>query len=93
MMKKVMLALVLAVMMFTWLGNTREADKSYVMYTAKSGETLWEIADRHYELTNTGMSFNEYEFNLRQENQNLQNKHRVLQPGDTVRVPVWRIKG
>ena len=48
-------------------------------------------------LTNTGMSFAEYEYNLRHMNEQVQpalgagmNGARIMQPGDKVRVPVWR---
>lgn len=93
MMQRIMLAVMLALALFNWVGDNRPAEKSVIEYTVKSGETLWEIADKHYHMTNTGMSFAEYEFNVRKDNKNLQSDKRVLQPGDKVRVPVWKVKG
>lgn len=93
MMQRLMLAVVLALALFNWVGDNRPAEKSVIEYTVKSGDTLWEIADKHYQLTNTGMCFDEYVYNLRKENENLQSSKRVLQPGDKVRVPVWKVKG
>lgn len=71
--------------------------ESYIEHIAKPGETMWGIANAYYPLTNTGMSFAEYEYNLRHMNTNIQaalgagyNGARLMQPGDKVKVPVWR---
>ena len=73
--------------------------KADIIHIAKRGDTMWGIANAYYPLTNTGMSFSEYEYELRHMNENIQpalgagvNGARVMQPGDKVRVPVWKIK-
>lgn len=71
--------------------------ESYIEHVARPGETMWGIANAYYPLTNTGMSFAEYEYNLRYMNEHVQpalgagvNGARIMQPGDKVKVPVWR---
>ena len=76
-----------------------KVNESYGEYIAKPGDTMWGIADAHYHLTNTGMCFAEYEYNLRHMNEHLQPAigrglpgSRSLQPGDKVKVPVWTVR-
>lgn len=71
--------------------------ESYIEHVARPGDTMWGIANAYYPLTNTGMSFAEYEYNLRHVNEHVQpalgagvNGARIMQPGDKVKVPVWR---
>lgn len=93
MMQRLMLVAVLVMAFFNFVGSNAPAEKRVIEYTVKSGDTLWEIADKHYKLTNTGMCFDEYVYNLRKDNEELQSNKRVLQPGDKVKVPVWKVKG
>lgn len=74
-----------------------KVSESYIEHVAKPGDTMWGIANAYYPLTNTGMSFAEYEYNLRHMNEHVQpalgagyNGARIMQPGDKVKVPVWR---
>ena len=74
-----------------------KVEESYIEHVAKPGDPMWGIAKAYYPLTNTGMSFAEYEYNLRYMNEHVQpalgagcNGARVMQPGDKVMVPVWR---
>lgn len=71
--------------------------ESHIEHVAKPGDTMWGIAKAYHPLTNTGMSFAEYEYNLRYMNEHVQpalgagvNGARIMQPGDKVKVPVWR---
>lgn len=77
-----------------------KVQETYIIHIAKSGDTMWGIANAYYPLTDTGMCFAEYEYNLRHMNEDVQpalgagyNGARVMQPGDKVKVPVWtRVK-
>lgn len=69
-------------------------NEGFVEYIVKPGDTIWGIASEHYHLTNTGMCFEEYQYNLRKINKHLHNKAgglRYLQPGDRVIVPIWTV--
>lgn len=74
-----------------------KVDESYIEHKVECGETMWGIASEYYHLTDTGMCFEEYLWNLRQINNKLQPANgaglpgtRMLQPGDVVKVPVWK---
>lgn len=74
-----------------------KVQESYIEHIAKPGDTMWGIANAYYPLTNTGMCFAEYEYNLRHMNENIQpalgagvNGAKIMQPGDKVKVPVWK---
>ena len=96
--KVMAMAVVALVVLVVCLGMMpMKVEESYIEHVARPGDTMWGIANAYYPLTTTGMCFAEYEYNLRHMNTNLQpalgaglNGSRVLQPGDVVRVPVWK---
>lgn len=80
-------AIVLATMTFCNLvkSYTTEYEEKYVEYTVKSGDTIWSIANDHYHLNkNDGICFEEFKFNVAEDNKKFQNRNRFLQVGDNL---------
>lgn len=70
-----------------------EIKTSYNDYRVSAGETLWEIADANYMACASGakICFEEYLYNLKQENIHLFKNGRMLQPGDPLKIPVYTV--
>lgn len=87
------LALSIIVLLTTGFIGGPKYECSYRSYTVGKGQTLWEIANVNYIecASATRMCFEEYLYNMRQENIQLFQNGRMLQPGDSVKVPVYTV--
>jgi hypothetical protein len=62
-----------------------------ISHVVQKGDTLYDIADHYYLKNENGMSFNEFWYNLCQDNKYLTANRRHLQVGDVVTVNYYTV--
>lgn len=73
---------------YSFLGgfSDSQVEKHTIEHIVGEGETFYSIADLYYLKNRNGMCFNEFWYNLMEDNRHLTANHRWLQVGDRVKV-------
>lgn len=97
MLKKLLMACALVLVAVVCWGYEPKYEITHIDVLVGHGDTLWDIADDHYKYNRFSqfkrMCFEEYLWNVKYDPRNewLTANGRVLQPGDLVKVPVYKV--
>lgn len=90
--KFLMSVLCLAVGSYCYVVSHPACDEMFLVHKVSRGDTLYSIASQHYAKNENGMCFDEFRYNVSEDNKNLQNPKRFLQVGDKVIVRYYKKK-
>ena len=90
---KISCLLIVALLMFSFIGgfSDSQVERHQVMHLVVAGDTLYGIADKYYVLNENDICFNEFWYNLCQDNKYLTANRRRLQIGDVVTVNYYTV--
>lgn len=68
-----------------------QVQRHSISHVVREGDTMYGIADTYFELNQNGMCFNEFWYNLLEDNKYLTANRRYLQVGDVVTVNYYTV--